>query len=488
MLDKLDFSNASVLVVGDLMLDKYYFGDVNRISPEAPVPVIKVNREVYTLGGAGNVVNNVVELKAKAYVIGAIGKDSNKSVIRQLLDEKQINYHLLERDLPTITKIRVVGGHQQIVRIDFEEIESLEQEELEEVKQYVLSLINKVNCLVISDYGKGMITYELSQFIINQARKRNLPVIVDPKGSNWDKYRGATVVTPNLKELSDLLKIEIKNDDKEIEYYGQEVRKKYGLMYLLVTRSEKGMSLITEDKAYHIKSEAREVYDVSGAGDTVVAALAAAISVGVEISDAIKIANVAAGVVVGKIGTAPVTLDELKNALRGYRNRKLRHLQDLMVEIAMLREKGKKIVFTNGCFDILHRGHIEYLKKAKELGDVLIVGLNSDDSVKRIKGKDRPINKQEDRAELLASLEFVDYVVIFDEDTPYNLIREIKPDILVKGGDYKIEEIVGREFAKKTVILPFMEGYSTTAIIEKVRNKVGGTNDSSYRRSWLHRK
>ncbi|WP_163329270.1 bifunctional D-glycero-beta-D-manno-heptose-7-phosphate kinase/D-glycero-beta-D-manno-heptose 1-phosphate adenylyltransferase HldE [Desulfurobacterium thermolithotrophum] len=469
MIGELDFSNASVLVLGDLMLDKYYFGNVNRISPEAPVPVVKVNREEYTLGGAGNVVNNIINLKAKAYMIGAIGKDSNKSVIKQLLDEKQVNYHLLERDLPTITKIRVVGEHQQIVRIDFEEIKPLEQEELEEVKQYILSLINKVNCLVISDYGKGMVTFDLSQFVVNQAKEKNLPVIVDPKGSDWDKYRRATIITPNLKELSDLLKIEIKNDDEEIETYGQEVRKKYGLTYLLVTRSEKGMSLITENEVYHIRSEAKEVYDVSGAGDTVVATLATAMSTGINTLDAVKIANTAAGIVVGKIGTAPVTLDELKNALKGYRNRKLRHLQDLIVEIAMLREKGKKIVFTNGCFDILHRGHIEYLKKAKELGDVLIVGLNSDDSVKKIKSKDRPINRQEDRAELLASLEFVDYVVIFDEDTPYNLIKEIRPDILVKGGDYKLEEIVGREFAKRTITLPFIEGYSTTAIIGKIK-------------------
>lgn len=469
MLAKLDFSNASVLVIGDLMLDKYYFGNVRRISPEAPVPVVKVNREVYTLGGAGNVVNNIINLKAKAYVIGAIGKDSNKNVIKQLLDEKQVNYHLLERNLPTITKIRVVGEHQQIVRIDFEEVKPLEQEELERVKQYILSLINKVDCLVISDYGKGMVTFELSQFVIKQAQEKNLPVIVDPKGSDWNKYRGATVVTPNLKELSDLLKMEIKNDDKEIETYGQEVRRKYSLTYLLVTRSEKGMSLITANEVYHIRSEAKEVYDVSGAGDTVVATLATAMSTGINTLDAVKIANTAAGIVVGKIGTAPITLNELRNVLNGYRNKKLKNLQDLLTEVAMLKAKGKKIVFTNGCFDILHRGHIEYLKEAKELGDVLIVGLNSDDSVRKIKGKDRPINKQEDRAELLASLEFVDYVVIFDEDIPYNLIKEIKPDVLVKGGDYKLEEIMGKEFAKKTITLPFIEGYSTTSIIEKMK-------------------
>ena len=469
MVDNVNFSGASILVIGDLMLDKYYFGNVNRISPEAPVPVVKVNRETYTLGGAGNVVNNIVNLKAKAYIIGAVGRDINKSIIRQLLDNMQVEYHLLERDLPTITKIRIIGEHQQIVRVDFEEVEPLEQRELEEIKRYISSLINKVNCLIISDYGKGMITFEVSQFVINQARENKLPIIVDPKGDDWDKYRGATIVTPNLKELSDLLKMEIKNEDKEVENYGYEVRKKYNLKYLLVTRSEKGMSLIAENKVYHIRSEAKEVYDVSGAGDTVVATLAVAISAGIDIFNAVKIANIAAGIVVGKIGTAPITLNELRNVLNGYRNKKLKNLQDLLIEIAMLKAKGKKIVFTNGCFDILHRGHLEYLKKAKKLGDVLIVGLNSDDSVRRIKGKNRPINKQEDRAELLASLQFVDYVVIFSEDTPYNLIKEIKPDVLVKGGDYKIEEIVGREFAKETVVLPLIEGYSTTSIIERMK-------------------
>ena len=473
MIDDLDFSKVSILVVGDLMLDKYYFGDVNRISPEAPVPVVKVNHEKYTLGGAGNVVNNIVNLGAKAFVIGIVGKDPNKLVIKQLLDEKRVNYYFLERDLPTTTKIRIIGEHQQMLRVDFEEIKPLEYEELDNVKQYILSLINKVDCLIISDYGKGMITFELSQFIIKRAKEKKLPVIVDPKGIDWNKYIGATIVTPNLRELSNLLSRKVKNEDKEVENFGQEVREKYGLTYLLVTRSEKGMSLITENEVYHIRSEAKEVYDVSGAGDTVVATLATAISAGINILDAVKIANTAAGIVVGKMGTAPITLDELKNALKGYRNRKLKSLQDLTLEIAMLRGKGKKIVFTNGCFDILHRGHIEYLKKAKELGDILVVGLNSDESVKKIKGKGRPINRQEDRAELLASLEFVDYVVIFDEDTPYNLIREIKPDILVKGGDYKIEEVVGKEFAKETVVLSFIEGYSTTSIVEKIsrRNK-----------------
>ncbi|WP_022854408.1 bifunctional D-glycero-beta-D-manno-heptose-7-phosphate kinase/D-glycero-beta-D-manno-heptose 1-phosphate adenylyltransferase HldE [Thermodesulfatator atlanticus] len=470
MLSDLDFTDVSILVVGDLMLDKYYFGSVNRISPEAPVPIVEVNSSKYTLGGAGNVLNNIINIKAKAYVVGTIGRDPNREILKQLLEERKVNYYLLERDLPTITKVRVIAGHQQVVRIDFEEIKFLDNKESKKIEQYILSIIDKVNCLVVSDYGKGVICPELSRFIIELAYEKDFPVVVDPKGKNWSKYKGATIVTPNLKELSDVLNVEVKNEDGEIEKYGKEVRKKYNLKYLLVTRSEKGMSLIAEDKVYHISSEAKEVYDVSGAGDTVVATLATAMSAGFSILNAVKLANTAAGIVVSKIGTAPITLEELKEALRGYKNKKVKSLKELIHELKILRNEGKRIVFTNGCFDILHRGHIEYLREAKTFGDILIVGFNSDNSIKKIKGKDRPINKQEDRAELLASLEFVDYVVIFDEETPYNLIKNIKPDVLVKGGDYRIEEVVGREFAKETVLVSFIKDYSTTRIIEKIRS------------------
>jgi len=428
MLSNLDFSKASVLVIGDLMLDKYYFGSVNRISPEAPVPIVKVNRELHTLGGAGNVANNIINLETKAYIVGAVGKDSNKSIIKQLLEEKRVTHRLLERDLPTITKVRVIGENQQIVRIDFEEIRPLGRKELELVKRHILSLIDEVNCLVISDYGKGMITCELSQFIINQAREKRLPVIVDPKGKDWNKYKGATVVTPNLKELSDLLGIEVKNDDEEIEKYGVKIRRKYNLSYLLITRSEKGMSLITESGIHHIRSEAKEVYDVSGAGDTVVAVLAVAISAGINILNAVKIANAAAGIVVGKVGTVPITLNELRHALRGYKNTKLMYLQDLVERVSFLRKMGKKIVFASIDCDVLRKEHIEYLRKAKEQGDILIVGIDNDDYLKL--GKN--IIKLEDKVEILTSLEFVDYVTILGKDVFHSFIKEINPDIVVK--------------------------------------------------------
>jgi len=276
---------------------------------------------------------------------------------------------------------------------------------------------------------------------------------------------GASIITPNVKELSSVLGIDIRNEDIEIEKYGKLVRTKYKLKYLLITRSNKGMTLIERNKITHFSTEAKDVYDVSGAGDTVVAVLSACFSIGFNIIESIKIANIAAGIVVSKSGTMPITIEELNNTLYLNEHHKIKNKNKL---IKKLKEyKNKKIIFTNGCFDLLHRGHIEYLRKAKELGDILIVGLNSDNSVKKLKGKSRPITNQNDRAEILSSLEFIDFVVIFNEETPYNLIKSIKPDVLVKGGDYKVQNIVGREFAKKTHIIDFVNGYSTTGIIKK---------------------
>jgi D-beta-D-heptose 7-phosphate kinase/D-beta-D-heptose 1-phosphate adenosyltransferase len=278
------------------------------------------------------------------------------------------------------------------------------------------------------------------------------------------------MITPNVKELAGAAGKGLANDDKEIEICGNEIRRQYDIKYLLVTRSERGMTLLSENGAHHIRSEAREVYDVSGAGDTVVATVAAGLSAGLNVEKAVKIANKAAGIVVGKLGTAPVTIDELKAALGGGRNGKIVSLEVLLKTLKRLRAEGKKIVFTNGCFDILHKGHVAYLQKARELGDVLIVGLNSDESVRRLKGSCRPVNKEADRAFVLSGLEMVDYVVIFDEDTPYEILSRIRPDVLVKGGDYKIEEVVGREFAGRVELIDFVEGYSTSEIIKRVRS------------------
>jgi D-beta-D-heptose 7-phosphate kinase/D-beta-D-heptose 1-phosphate adenosyltransferase len=450
-----DFSKTYVLIVGDLMLDKYHFGQVNRVSPEAPVPVVRVKQSTYTLGGAGNVVNNLYHLGANACLIGMVGNCANGNSVKNLLDERKVKYRLLTRQSPTITKVRIIGDHQQIVRVDFEEIQFLSQDELETVKDYIDEFLDNINCVVISDYGKGMVCESLSRFVINRAKERSLSVLVDPKGNDWEKYRGATMITPNVKELAGAAGKELANEDREIEILGNEIRKKYDIKYLLVTRSERGMTLLSENGSHHIRSEAREVYDVSGAGDTVVATVAAALSAGLDVEEAVKIANKAAGIVVGKLGTAPVSIDELKAALGGSRNGKIVSLEVLLKTLKRLRAEGKKIVFTNGCFDILHKGHVAYLQKAREFGDVLIVGLNSDESVRRLKGSSRPVNSEADRAFVLAGLEMVNYVVIFDEDTPYEILSRIRPDVLVKGGDYK--DVEDSEFAGRVEIIDFFE-------------------------------
>jgi len=310
-----DFSKSSVLIVGDLMLDKYHFGQVNRVSPEAPVPVVRVKQSTYTLGGAGNVVNNLYHLGANACLIAMVGNCANGNLVKNLLDERKVKYRLLTRQCPTITKVRIIGDHQQIVRVDFEEIEFLSQDELETVKGYVDEFIDNINCVVISDYGKGMVTNELCKFLMDRAGENSIPILVDPKGNDWEKYRGATMITPNVKELAGAAGKELANDDKEIEICGNEIRRQYDIKYLLVTRSERGMTLLSENGSYHIRSEAREVYDVSGAGDTVIATLSLALASGANLAEAAKLANIAAGIKVSKIGTAPVHFKELSEEL-----------------------------------------------------------------------------------------------------------------------------------------------------------------------------
>ena len=462
-----DFSNARVLIIGDVMLDRYHFGTVARISPEAPVPVVNVKKTTQTLGGAGNVANNIAHLEANGVMIGTCGRDADAASLKKMLDDINISYEFTETDAPTTTKLRVIGEKQQIVRLDFEEIVPVEGDLAEINLKNIEKHLDSCGAVVISDYGKGFCTFEICEEVIRLAEKRKIPVIVDPKGSNWQKYAGATTVTPNVKELSEAVGRFVPNKDEAIVLAAREIIDRIRLDYLVVTRSERGITVVRKNDYLHFPTEAKEVFDVSGAGDTVVASLALCLASGYSLPDAVTTANRAAGIVVAKIGTAPVFLSELNGVTE--LTSKIMSKDALISKLEADKALGRKIVFTNGCFDILHKGHVTYLQKAAALGDRLVLGLNSDDSVKRLKGPSRPINSESDRAEVLAALECIDYITVFDEDTPFELIKSVSPDILVKGGDYKPEEVVGREFAKKTVIIDFVHGYSTTSTIEAMK-------------------
>src|SRR5215831_3131111 len=365
----LDFSKATVLVVGDVMVDQYHFGAVHRISPEAPVPVVKVDKTSVTLGGAGNVVNNIRHLGGSSVLLGFVGNDPNGALAARLLDELGIQSALVETPLPTTTKVRVIGEHQQIVRLDFEEVAVNTREYSELLLQRAADWIKKVDAIVISDYGKGVCDDGLCQGTIEMARSVGIPIIVDSKGDDWNKYRHATIVKPNVKEFGKALGREIQNDDIEIERYGLEALRQYQFDHLLVTRSEKGISLISAQETVHFHTEAKEVFDVSGAGDAVAATLALALAVGTDLQSSIQLANQAAGIVVSKIGTAPVEYDELMFARHGYEH-KLVDLKYISTYVDKLRRQQKKIVFTSGDFARLQKEHISCLREAKKLGDV----------------------------------------------------------------------------------------------------------------------
>lgn len=452
------------------MLDQYFKGSVSRISPEAPVPVVKVTQTLSALGGAGNVAHNLASLRETVTLVGLTGKDANHSLLSALSSQSGIQLKTTQVDSPTITKIRVVGEHQQITRLDFEELFTVDSDQS-------ASLFNAVQAtpdlsgIIISDYQKGTCSPDLCRKIIRWASTKNIPVFVDPKGADWSKYEGAFVITPNLKEVEDALKTSVQNTDEAVKKAGLELMKVYSMNNLLITRSDKGMSLFKGETIHHYPTQAVEVYDVSGAGDTVIATLAWSYAKNPDIGEAIQIANMAAGIVVSKQGTVPVTYEELQHKLHPDSGKK-QTLPSLLSLIELAKKEGKKIVFTNGCFDILHRGHVDYLRSARALGDILIVAVNSDRSVRHLKGSDRPVNGEQDRVEILTSLECVSFTVVFDEDTPARIIEAIRPDILVKGGDYKPQDVVGRENAGSVKIIPFVEGYSTTSVIQSFRKGV----------------
>ncbi len=469
-----------IAVIGDVMLDCYYYGEVGRISPEAPVPVNRVVRETANLGGAANVAANLAFLGASVHIGGVSGADANRETLLSLLQEAGIDGSGLvkSQERKTITKLRVIGAGQQMLRLDFEEASILSPQEELALKSWFEGLLAKgLDGLVISDYAKGVCSQKLCQWLIKTAHDKNIPVLVDPKGHEWEKYQGADCITPNVKEMGEAVKRPLANNTQLVENAAKDAICTYGVASVLVTRSEKGLTFVSEEDTFSVPAAAREVYDVSGAGDTVAAVFLAALAGGLPAKEAALLANEAAGIVVGRVGTYAIRRDELLNALlvEGRREGK-KHRPLSWREIGMLvcgwRQRGERIVFTNGCFDIIHTGHVTYLEKARELGEHLIIGLNSDASVRKLKGEARPLVSEEDRARILSALGCVDAVVLFTEDTPAKLIELIKPDILVKGGDYAAEQVAGREYAGEVKIIDFEEGYSTTNVIEKIKRLV----------------
>lgn len=455
MFDFLSSKKPKILVVGDFMVDHYIWCDCTRISPEAPVMIMKSQKEDKRLGGAGNVYANLKSLGAEVYALGLVGDDESGRFLKENLNASL----LVEKNRKTPLKSRVLSHSQQVLRLDDENDfnTQLEDELIDEFKK----IAKDYDAIVLSDYAKGVLTPKVTRALISHANTLNLPILVDPKGKDFSKYQNATLLTPNKKEAMQALGVEkIENLEQAIK----QLKDDLGLCYSIITLSEEGIALF-DDRLHIIPAKALEVYDVTGAGDSVIAMLAYALALKIDIVKACELANDAAAVVVAKVGSVSVSLDEIRNLEKASFEDKIKSKEEL-VKIT----QHQKVVFTNGCFDIMHYGHIKYLEKAKKLGDVLVVGLNSDQSIKRLKGDLRPINAEFQRACMLASMYFVDYVVIFDEDTPFELIQFLKPEILVKGADYKDKEMVGSDIVKKVELIDFEEGFSTTNIINRIVN------------------
>lgn len=465
----------NILTIGDAMLDTYYIGDVKRISPEAPVPIFRKMAEKSVLGGAANVAANLVASGQNVSMMAVVGNDETGKKLKKLFHEQGINIDLiLTLNRHTTEKIRfLASNNQQVLRLDVEDTEPISDSEcmrlVEELKQKVSSF----DLIILSDYLKGLFTYDFTQAVIYNAKQHNIPVIIDVKDYKSEKYAGATLLKPNLKELRDLTGMKA-DSDEEIIAASEKLRRQRTVDYVLTTCGDRGMVLVGDGAPYFIPAFGKEVFDVTGAGDTSIAYLGACMVNGMSIRESVNIANLAAGIKVSKVGTSNVYWPEIRNCFVN-QTKGVDHkiINGSTIEKFRTDHKNHKVVFTNGCFDILHIGHIRYLQEAAKLGEVLIIGLNSDASVKRLKGPERPINNEKERAEMLSALGFVDYVAVFEEDTPLELIKKIEPDILVKGGDYEPDKVVGKkeveERGGKLVLIPFVEGKSTTEIIEKIK-------------------
>jgi D-beta-D-heptose 7-phosphate kinase / D-beta-D-heptose 1-phosphate adenosyltransferase len=472
------------LVIGDLMLDRYLHGDVERISPEAPVPVVLLSREAECAGGAANVAANLAGLGVRTRLVGCIGADEDGAKLARTIAAMGVATEGLCRSQshPTIVKTRVLGGHQQMLRLDRECRDPYSAADNDALVACALRHLNDNPAVVVlSDYAKGVLSPPLCQAVIAEARRRNIPVLVDPKGKDYSKYATATALTPNKRETAEACGL-APHDSARLLAAASDLRAQLQLDFLAVTRSEEGISLIADERVIDLPAVARQVFDVSGAGDTVIATLAAGLSVGLAREDALHLANVAAGIVVGKLGTVPITQAELLQELTledsALQISKIGDLNSVRGKVKRWRATGQRIVFTNGCFDLLHAGHVTYLEQARKQGDRLVLGLNTDRSVSALKGPSRPVVQEADRARVLAALEAVDAVVLFDEETPLVLINALQPDVLVKGADWREDEVVGglevKSWGGRVALIEVVPGRSSTAII----NRLAGTGQS----------
>ncbi len=464
--------DVHVLVVGDVMLDRYWHADADRISPEAPVPVARINETHDRAGGAANVAQNISALGSKVTLLGAIGEDQEGVALQKLLDKENIECKLCSHpDIRTTSKIRIVSRNQQLIRLDFDDQAHVS---LPDIQQRFSAVVENCAIVILSDYGKGVL--DDAQAVIQNALKHNKRVIVDPKGTDFAKYKNASVVTPNYSEFCAV--VGECESEQDIYQKAQHLCQQYNFEALLITRSEKGMTLIMQDGAVtNFPAQMREVYDVTGAGDTVISAFAMSLASDGDFKQAAYVANVAASIVVGKFGAATLSAEELAHGMLSYEspNSKLVSRDFLTKRILDAHAKQHTVVFTNGCFDVLHKGHAHLLREAASMGDMLVLALNSDQSVQQLKGEGRPINTLHDRAEMLSYFSSVDWIVSFDENTPEKLIRELNPDVLVKGGDYTPDQVVGAEYVMQrggeVKIIRFVEGYSTSNIISSIVDK-----------------
>ncbi|PPD56407.1 MAG: bifunctional heptose 7-phosphate kinase/heptose 1-phosphate adenyltransferase [Methylotenera sp.] len=470
--------NQHVLVIGDVMLDRYLIGSVGRISPEAPVPIVLLNQQNERAGGAANVAANLALLGIETHMIGCVGDDSEGATLLKLLQQLVIDTSgvYTSKSRPTIAKTRVLSGHQQMLRLDQESNAAFNADENAGLNAAIKQqLALKPSVVILSDYAKGLLSEATCQAIIAQCKAANIKVLVDPKGRDYSKYSGATALTPNKKETAEACDTYI--DDADLISKASHLKQKLQLEFLAVTRGEEGISLIDE-KTHHLPAIAKQVFDVSGAGDTVIATLAAGLMHNLSVLQSLQLANIAAAVVVGKVGTVPISQADLLEALASQQGseqaNKVCDLDALSLKVNAWKNANQKIVFTNGCFDLLHAGHVTYLEAAKKHGDKLILGLNTDRSVSAIKGPTRPVVHENDRARVLAALESVDAVILFDEDTPLNLINAIKPNVIAKGSDYTAEQVVGgkevQSWGGEIALIDLVEGRSTSNIIKKMNS------------------